>query len=377
VTNVQPEDAKAERPDAGGSGATRVSSRTILIMAGGTGGHVFPALAVAAQMSSAGWRVVWLGSRNGMEASLVPKHGYAMEWIRFSGLRGKGLLRMALLPLNLLIAFWQSARVIFRVRPDVVLGMGGYVSFPGGMMAALLNRPLVVHEQNSIAGLANRVLAEVADRRLTGFPDVLRKSQWCGNPVRSEIAKLPAPEQRFQGRSGPLRLLVVGGSLGAQALNEVVPQALALIDPSRRPAVIHQAGVKHLDTLRASYATADVQAQTVAFIDDIAARYGDADLVICRAGALTVAELAAAGVASVLVPFPHAVDDHQTYNARFLAGAGAAVLVQQRELSPRRLADLLVGFTREKLVEMAVRARALAKPDAAAAVAAVCEQAAG
>jgi len=353
-----------------------VSSRTILIMAGGTGGHVFPALAVAAEMSGTGWRVVWLGSRDGMEASLVPKAGYAMEWIRFSGLRGKGLVRMALLPLNLLIAFWQSARVIFRVRPDVVLGMGGYVSFPGGMMAAFLNRPLVVHEQNSIAGLANRVLAEVADRRLTGFPGVLRKSQWCGNPVRGAIAALPSPERRVQGRSGPLRVLVVGGSLGAQALNEVVPQALALIAASQRPVVTHQAGTRHLDVLRANYATAHVQAETIAFIDDMAARYGEADLVICRAGALTVSELAAAGVASVLVPFPHAVDDHQTYNARFLADAGAAVLVQQRDLSPRRLADLLIVFTREKLVEMALCARALAKPNATAAVAAACEEAA-
>lgn len=346
-------------------------------MAGGTGGHVFPALAVAAVMSTAGWRVVWLGSRNGMEATLVPKHGYAMEWIRFAGLRGKGPVRMALLPLNLLVAFWQSARVIFRVRPDVVLGMGGYVSFPGGMMASFFNRPLVVHEQNSVAGLANRVLAEVADRRLTGFPGVLRKSEWCGNPVRSEIAALPAPEQRFQGRNGPLRVLVVGGSLGAQALNEVVPQALASIDPPQRPAVIHQAGAKHLDALQANYTSAGVQAQTIAFIDDMAARYAEADLVICRAGALTVSELAAAGVASVLVPFPHAVDDHQTGNARFLAEAGAAVLVQQRELSARRLADLLIGFTREQLLAMAVRARALAKPDAAAAVAAVCRAAAG
>ena len=346
-------------------------------MAGGTGGHVFPALAVAAEMKSAGWRVVWLGSRDGMEASLVPKHGYDMAWIRFSGLRGKGLVRMALLPLNLLIAFWQSARVIFRVRPDVVLGMGGYVSFPGGMMAAFLNRPLVVHEQNSIAGLANRVLAEVADRRLSGFPDVLRKSLWCGNPVRGEIAALPSPQVRFEQRSGPLRLLVVGGSLGAQALNEAVPQSLALIDPSRRPIVTHQAGARHLDALQANYAAAGVEAETVAFIDDMAARYADADLVICRAGALTVSELAAAGLASVLVPYPHAVDDHQTCNARFLADAGAAILVQQRDLAPRRLADLLVGFTREKLLDMAARARALAKPGAAAAVGAVCQEAAG
>jgi UDP-N-acetylglucosamine--N-acetylmuramyl-(pentapeptide) pyrophosphoryl-undecaprenol N-acetylglucosamine transferase len=312
-----------------------------------------------------------------MEATLVLKHGYAMEWIRFAGLRGKGLVRMALLPLNLLVAFWQSARVIFRVRPDVVLGMGGYVSFPGGMMAAFLNRPLVVHEQNSIAGLANRVLAEVADRRLTGFPGVLRKSQWCGNPVRGEIACLPAPEQRFEDRAGPLRVLVVGGSLGAQALNEVVPRALALIETAQRPQVIHQAGAKHLDALQANYADAGVQARTLAFIDDMAARYAEADLVICRAGALTVSELAVAGAASVLVPFPHAVDDHQTSNARFLAEAGAAVLVQQRELSARRLADLLIGFTRERLLAMAVRARSLAKPDAAAAVAAVCREAAG
>jgi UDP-N-acetylglucosamine--N-acetylmuramyl-(pentapeptide) pyrophosphoryl-undecaprenol N-acetylglucosamine transferase len=372
VTNVQPENEQAEPSGDGASSAVGGVSRTILIMAGGTGGHVFPALAVAAEMKSASWRVVWLGSRDGMEASLVPRHGYDIEWIRFSGLRGKGLVRMALLPLNLLIAFWQSARVIFRVRPDVVLGMGGYVSFPGGMMAALLNRPLVVHEQNSIAGLANRVLAEVADRRLTGFPNVLKKSQWCGNPVRSEIAALAPPVERFRGRSGPLRLLVVGGSLGAQALNEVVPQSLALIDPLLRPAVTHQAGTRHLDALRANYATANVQAESVAFIDDMAARYGEADLVICRAGALTVSELAAAGVASVLVPYPHAVDDHQTHNARFLADAGAAVLVPQRDLSARRLADLLAGFTRDTLAEMAVRARALAKPDAAAAVAAVC-----
>jgi UDP-N-acetylglucosamine--N-acetylmuramyl-(pentapeptide) pyrophosphoryl-undecaprenol N-acetylglucosamine transferase len=351
--------------------------RTILIMAGGTGGHVFPGLAVADQMRSAGWRVVWLGGKDGMEVDLVPRRGYELEVIRFSGLRGKGWLRMALLPLNLLIAFWQSARVLFRVRPDVVLGMGGYVSFPGGMMAALLNRPLVVHEQNSIAGLANKVLAEVADRRLSGFPGALRKSQWCGNPVRAEIAALPAPEERFRRRAGPLQLLVVGGSLGAQALNEIVPQSLALISDERRPRVTHQSGIKHLERLRDNYALAGVPAETVAFIEDMAAGYGRADLVICRAGALTVTELAAAGVASILVPFPHAVDDHQTHNARFLADAGAAVLVQQRDLSPRRLADLLLELTRGKLLEMAARARALAKHDAARSVAAVCMAAAG
>jgi UDP-N-acetylglucosamine--N-acetylmuramyl-(pentapeptide) pyrophosphoryl-undecaprenol N-acetylglucosamine transferase len=351
--------------------------RTVLIMAGGTGGHVFPGLAVADEMRKAGWNVVWLGGQTGMETDLVPRRGYAVEQIRFAGLRGKGLLRIALLPLNLLVAFWQSARVLFRVRPDVVLGMGGYVSFPGGMMAALFNRPLVVHEQNAIAGLANRVLAEVADRRLSGFPDALRKAQWCGNPVRAEIAQLPAPEERFRGRSGVLKVLVFGGSLGAQALNEVVPRSLALIPHERRPEVTHQSGAKHLDQLRRHYAAAGVQAHAVAFIEDMAASYRDADLVICRAGALTVSELAACGLASILVPFPHAVDDHQSANARFLAGAGAAVLVQQRELTARGLADLLLEFTRDRLLDMANRARALAKPDAAQAVAAACMAAAG
>ncbi len=351
--------------------------KTILIMAGGTGGHVFPALAVAEYMRSAGWNVVWLGAKNGMEATLVPKHAIPMEWIRFSGLRGKGVVRMMLLPMNLLIAFWQSARAIFRVRPNVVLGMGGYVSFPGGMMASLLNRPLVVHEQNSIAGLTNRVLASVADRVLTGFPGVLKKSEWVGNPVREAIANVRAPAERFSGRIGSLKLLVVGGSLGAQALNEVVPLTLQLLPETQRPRVTHQAGVKHLDVLRRNYEKAGVTAETVAFIDDMPASYAQADLVICRAGALTVSELAAVGVASILVPFPHAVDDHQTENARVLVEAGAAILIPQPELSARSLADLLLGFTREKLLDMAQRARTLAKPTATADVAGVCMAAAG
>jgi UDP-N-acetylglucosamine--N-acetylmuramyl-(pentapeptide) pyrophosphoryl-undecaprenol N-acetylglucosamine transferase len=358
------------------TGAT-ASARVILIMAGGTGGHVMPGLAVAAEMRTRGWKVVWLGTPGSMEEELVTRHGYPLELIRIRGLRGKGLVRMALLPLHLLIAFWQSARVLFRVRPDVVLGLGGYVSFPGGMMAALFNRPLVVHEQNSIAGLANRVLAEVADKRLAGFPDALRRSEWAGNPVRAEIAALPAPEARFAARSGPLNLLVVGGSLGAQALNQLVPAAVGLLPQEQRPQVTHQAGARHIEQLREHYRSAGVAAETLAFIDDMAARYAQADLVICRAGALTVAELAAAGVASVLVPFPHAVDDHQTHNAHFLEQAGAAVLIQQRELTARGLADLLVGFTRDKLLDMARRARALARPDAAATVASACVAAAG
>ena len=347
-------------------------SRTILVMAGGTGGHIFPALAVADQLRDRGWRIVWLGSKAGMESQLVPQYGFEIEWVRFSGLRGKGLLRMVLLPLNLLIAFWQSALAIFRVRPDVVLGMGGYISFPGGIMAALLARPLVLHEQNSVAGLANKVLARVADRILVAFPNALKNAEWTGNPVRHDIAQLPAPELRFRNRAGNLKVLVVGGSLGAQALNETVPRALALIPESQRPEVTHQAGQKHLAMLESGYRDAGVSATTLAFIRDMASAYATADVVICRAGALTVSELAAAGIASVLVPFPAAVDDHQTLNACYLANESAAVLLPQAEFTPRKLADLLLGFTRGKLLDMAKRARALGKPDAARIVAERC-----
>ena len=350
---------------------------TILIMAGGTGGHVFPGLAVADVLRGRGWRVVWMGARTGMEARIVPARGYDMAWVRMSGVRGKGLLAKLLLPANLLYAFWQSARAIFAIRPDVVLGMGGYVAFPGGMMASLLARPLAIHEQNSVAGLANRVLAGVADRVLVAFPGALPKGEWCGNPVRDEIAALPAPEARYGGRTGPLRLLVVGGSLGAQALNDAVPKALASFAGHERPRVVHQAGEKHLDALRANYARAGVDGELVAFIDDMASRYAQADVVICRVGATTIAELAAGGVPAVLVPFPHAVDDHQTSNARFLSGRGAAVLLPQAEMTPERLAALLRSLERPALVEMAKRAREVAKPDAARAVADACARMAG
>ena len=346
--------------------------RTIMIMAGGTGGHVFPALAVAEYLTEQGWRVVWLGARTGMEATLVPKRGYEMAWLRFSGLRGKGLLRALALPANLLLAFWQSARAIIARRPDVVLGMGGYISFPGGMMASLLKRPLAIHEQNSVAGLANRVLARLADRVLQAFPDTLPGAQLSGNPVRREITALAPPRARCAARAGRLKLLVLGGSLGAQTLNETVPKALALLPEEMRPDVTHQSGLKHLDALRLGYDAAGVRAETVAFIDDMAMRYGEADIVVCRAGALSVAELACAGVASILVPFPHAVDDHQTKNAEFLRARGAAILLPQTELSAQRLAELLRGLTRAQLLEMAEKARALGKPDATEAVARAC-----
>jgi UDP-N-acetylglucosamine--N-acetylmuramyl-(pentapeptide) pyrophosphoryl-undecaprenol N-acetylglucosamine transferase len=345
-------------------------TRTLLIMAGGTGGHIFPGLAVAEQARAAGWQVVWMGARGGMEERLVPRHGYAAAWIRARAARGKGLLQKLLLPANLLYSFWESARHIRRIRPDVVLGLGGYVAFPGGMMASLLGRPLALHEQNAIAGLTNRVLAGVADKVMAAFPEALRGAEWTGNPVRSEIAAMAPPEQRFDGRIGRLRVLVVGGSLGAQALNEALPRALALL--AEPPQVVHQSGEKHLEALRASYASAGVQGELVAFIDDMARRYAEADLVICRAGAVTIAELSAGGVASILVPFPHAVDDHQTANARFLADRGAAILLPQRELTPKGLAEMIRSLDRPALLKMAQNARALGKPDAARVVAERC-----
>jgi len=348
-------------------------SRIVMIMAGGTGGHVMPGLAVAQRMRQRGWRVLWMGNPSGMEASLVPKHGIEMRWVRFGGLRGKGWATRLMLPVNLLRAFWQALKALRESRPGVVLGLGGYITFPGGMMSSLLGIPLVLHEQNSVAGLANRVLSRVADRVLVAFPDTLPGAEWCGNPVRAEIADVAPPAQRFAGRQGALRLLVVGGSLGAQALNDTVPRALALLAPAERPVVTHQSGTAHRAALEANYRQAGVEATLVDFIDDMAGAYAGADLVVCRAGAMTVSELAAAGVASVLVPYPHAVDDHQTGNARFLSERGAALLLPQAELDPQRLADLLRGLTREHLLAMAQRAREAARPDASARVADVCE----
>ncbi|HLP98340.1 MAG TPA: undecaprenyldiphospho-muramoylpentapeptide beta-N-acetylglucosaminyltransferase [Sideroxyarcus sp.] len=352
-------------------------SRTILIMAGGTGGHIYPGLAVADALRAQGWNIVWLGAPGSMEAELVPKHGYPVAWVNFSGVRGKGLLRLLTLPFTLLRALWQSADAIFRHRPDVVLGMGGYITMPGGLMAALLRRPLVIHEQNSIAGMSNKLLAKLATRVLSGFPDVLKDTEWCGNPVRADIAALPAPQVRFAGRAGRLNVLVVGGSLGAKALNDALPQALAMLGEQERPQVLHQTGKKNFETVQQLYAKAGVSADIRAFVDDMADQYARADVVICRAGALTIAELAAAGAASVLVPFPFAVDDHQTHNARFLSEHGAAVLLPQKEMSAEKLAQQLRGLNREKLLAMAQAARSLAKPDATQQVAQVCISLAG
>ena len=344
-------------------------------MAGGTGGHVFPALAVADYMKVLGWRVVWLGTRGGMEAILVPQKGYDIEIIDFSGLRGKNFITWLTLPLRLLLAFWQSTKVLFQIRPDVVLGMGGYPAFPGGIMASLLNKSLLIHEQNSIPGLANKILAKFADKVLLGFPDAIRNEKkviFSGNPVRNEISQLDTPDKRYAGRSGKLKLLIIGGSLGAQALNAIVPLTLKLIPENMRPLVTHQAGRKHLETLKKNYAEAGVEGDLVVFIEDMAVHYADCDLVICRAGALTIAELTVVGIASILVPFPYAVDDHQTSNAKFLSDKDAAVLLPQNELTPQGLAQLLMEFTREKLLGMAMKARELASPAATRLVAEAC-----
>ena len=350
-------------------------TKTLMVMAGGTGGHVFPGLAVADLLRERGWKVVWMGNPDGMEARLVPSRGYEMAWVRFTGLRGKGWLRKLRLPFALASACRQAWSEIRRVRPDVVLGMGGYISFPGGLMARLAGCPLLIHEQNSIAGLANRVLASIATRVACGFPDALRHGLWVGNPVRAEITRLDPPAERFATRADglPLRLLVLGGSLGAAAINEMVPKGLALLPEQDRPQVLHQAGEKHHAQLLDNYAQAGVHADCVAFIDDMAGAYAWADLVLCRAGALTVAELAAVGVASILVPYPHAVDDHQTHNARFLASAGGAFLLALDAMTPESI-SLLRNYTRGQLQQMAERARAMAKPDATTEVARVCEE---
>ncbi len=353
---------------------TAPSSKAILIMAGGTGGHIFPGLAVAEYLSLEGWRVSWLGNPKGMEFDIITKQGIAFEGVEFGGLRGKGLLTKLKLPLHLLKASLQSLHIIRKVKPHVLLGMGGYITFPAGFVASIVGYPLVLHEQNSIAGLANKVLSKFASRSLCAFPEAIPNAEWVGNPLRANLLQLPAPAERFANRTGPLKVLVVGGSLGAQALNEIVPQAISMIPQAERPLITHQSGQKNLDTLLSNYQAVGVEAEVKPFIDDMAHAYGEADLVICRSGAMTVAELAACGVASYLVPFPYAVDDHQTSNAQFLSRAGAAVLMPQSELSPARLAQWLQSINRNTLLEMSNQALKMAKPFATARVAEVCKE---
>ncbi len=351
---------------------------TALLSAGGTGGHIFPAMAVAGLLRDRGWRVVWVGGRGlpgnpSMESQLVPKQGFQFETIDFTGVRGKGLVRMVLLPLQLLRACVQSLLILRRIKPDVVVVFGGYLSFPVGRTAALTDRPLLVHEQNSIAGMANRHLAQHARRVYSAFPDVLPHTRWIGNPLRKEFLTVAPPQERYASRRGPLRMLVLGGSLGAAALNDVVPKALALMPTEIRPLVLHQSGQKQIEHLRANYLAAGVQAETRDFIDDTAVAMADADLVLCRAGATTVAEIAAVGVAAVFVPFPAAVDDHQTNNALFLVSQGAGWLVKQPDLTADRLARMLLKADRPTLMAAAVAARKMAKLEASERIVESCQ----
>lgn len=350
---------------------------SIAIMAGGTGGHVFPALAVAEVLRARGADVFWIGTRAGLEARVVPEHGFEIEWLSVAGIRGKGLRTLVASPLRLAGALGEAAGILKRRDPAAVLGMGGFASGPGGIMARLQRRPLLIQEQNSVPGMTNQWLARVANRVFEAFPDSFpsaRQAITSGNPVRPDIAALPPPEERFANRSTPARLLVLGGSLGAQALNETVAQALARLPQERHPRVRHQAGERTLDLAQRAYAEAGIDAEVTPFIADMAEAYAWADLVVCRSGALTVSELAAAGLPAILVPYPHAVDDHQVGNARWLSDAGAAHLLLQRDMSAAQLATLLEGLLADpqRRLQMAMAARAKARPDAAAQIAEAC-----
>jgi UDP-N-acetylglucosamine--N-acetylmuramyl-(pentapeptide) pyrophosphoryl-undecaprenol N-acetylglucosamine transferase len=354
------------------------SPKKLMIMAAGTGGHIFPGIAIAQTMRARGWDVSWLGTTHGMEQEIVPKHGIPLDAIHFSGMRGKGLQHTIAGGFKLLNSFAACRAFLAKRQPDVVLGMGGYVTVPGGMMARLRGVPLALVNADAALLLSNKTLTPMAQKVLFGFPadfgKAAGKAVVTGNPVRAEILAMAAPAQRFAGRSGPLRILVVGGSLGAQALNAAVPAALALIDANVRPTVTHQSGKKNIDALRTAYASAGVEANVVDFIDDMAAAYAAADLVICRAGAITVSELTAAGVASVLVPFVATTTSHQRDNARWMASQQAAVHLAQTDLSPEGLARLLQSTTRAQCLAMAEAARSVGKRDANDAIATILEQ---
>jgi UDP-N-acetylglucosamine--N-acetylmuramyl-(pentapeptide) pyrophosphoryl-undecaprenol N-acetylglucosamine transferase len=350
-----------------------MTTRHLLIVAAGTGGHVMPGLAVAAEVQRRGWTVSWLGTTTGMENKLVPPSGIEMDTVAFTGLRGKGLVHTLSGGVRLLAAFWACARVIRQRRPHVVLGMGGYLCFPAGLMASWLNKPLMLVNADAALLMSNRALLPVADAVAFGFEGAaaqgVKQSVVTGNPVRAGIEAIEVPATRFAHRGGPLRVLVVGGSLGAQVLNHCVPQALALIPEAERPQVTHQSGAAQIDAVRAEYGQAGVEAEVLPFIDDMAERLAVCDVIVCRAGAITVSELCAAGVASVLVPLVVSTTSHQRDNAQWMASHGAALHLPQGEFTPRRLADVLLGITREALLGMATQARALARPRAAARVA--------
>ena len=349
-----------------------MSVKTFMVMAGGTGGHIFPALAVAQALQARGHKVILLGSEGAMETRLVPQYGIHLETLAIKGVRGNGWKRKLMLPLTLAKTVQAARHIIQKFHVDEVIGFGGFVTFPGGVAAKLMGVPVIVHEQNAVPGLSNKVLSRWARRVLYAFPGVFADADGLvGNPVRADIAALPAPETRFEGRNGALTVLVVGGSLGADALNQVVPKALSLLPAEQRPSITHQSGRNKLAALQARYEEVGVTAHCVEFIDDMVSAYRDADLVVCRAGALTIAELTAAGVGAVLVPYPHAVDDHQTVNAQFMVKAGAAILMPQTTLNAEYLADTLRELNRGQCLLMAKKARQLAMPNSAEEVATI------
>lgn len=352
-----------------------MAGKTFMLMAAGTGGHIFPALAVAEALRARGQHVIWLGSDDSMEMRIVPKYDILLETLDMKGIRGNGLKRKLMLPLTLPKAVIQAGRVIRKHRVSGVIGFGGFVTFPGGIAAKLAGVPLVIHEQNAVVGLSNRYLSRVADKVLYAFPNAFGNvGELVGNPVRAEIAALPMPAERFAGRDGRLKILVVGGSQGAQVLNGLLPAALAKLPDEQRPRVLHQSGRGKLEALEAAYREAGVEAECVEFIDDMVSAYRDADLAVCRAGALTIAELTAAGLGALLVPYPHAVDDHQTANARFMVQADAGLLLPQDRLTADKLAEVLDGLTRERCLIWAQNARTLAASDSAEKVAEIAMQ---
>ncbi len=355
-----------------------VKMQPVMIMAGGTGGHVYPALAVAQELINRGVPVVWMGTRKGIEARLVPQAGIEIEWLGMNGVRGKGVITLLLAPVKILIACTQALKILRKRKPAVVLGMGGFVSAPGGLMSKLARIPLLIHEQNAVPGMSNKLLAKLASKVMEAFPaSFKRNTQHVGNPVRAEISALDVPAKRLKERRGNIRLFVFGGSLGAARLNEIVPQACARIMSQTIFDIRHQAGPGNFNQARENYTSENVEAQVMEYVDDMAAMYNWADIVVCRAGAMTVSELAAAGVASILVPYPYAVDDHQTFNARYLSDNKAAILIQQKDLSVDRLVDVLQSLDRRKILTMSENARQLGMPESTSLVVDACLVAGG
>lgn len=347
--------------------------RTAMILAGGTGGHIFPGLAVAEALRHLGWQVVWLGTRNGMESQIVPNSNFAFNGIEFSGLRGKGIQPWILLPFRLLRAFWQSAVIIKKVNPSIILGFGGYTTFPAGVMGRIFAKPLILHEQNSVAGLSNRALAYFATKIFTAFPNVFKKAQWIGNPLRSEFNMQAEPNIRFANRQGALKILVIGGSLGAKFLNQLIPKAINLIPIHMRPFIRHQGGTSQIEELKSNYKLVNVDAELIPFIENTAEAFAEADLIICRAGASTVTEIAAIGAAALFIPLPSAVDDHQTKNATYLVANNAGWMLAQQNLTPEKMANFIQNIDRSLLSKTAIEAKKMQKEDALKTIVDTCE----